>query len=144
MPTYKFFEPKHEHHEPTKFAEFELSASQPKKRSIVKEERQEFKATKMPDFEYVPGKPENKETPKLTRPVEFHFLTDARCADKQVKQPEEPVPVFKATPIRCNLQEHQPAIIKSEKKPTVPVAMSLASQERSLKRELFDLVKKER
>jgi hypothetical protein len=31
-----------------------------------------------------------------------------------------------------------PEKIKSEKKPTVPVGMSLASQERSLKRELFE------
>jgi Targeting protein for Xklp2 (TPX2) domain len=34
--------------------------------------------------------------------------------------------------------------IKSEKKPTVPVAMSLASQERSVRRELFEQVKKEK
>jgi len=45
---------------------------------------------------------------------------------------------FKATPIRCNLNPEPQEKIRSEKKVTVPVPVSLASQERSMKRELFE------
>lgn len=51
---------------------------------------------------------------------------------------------FKATPIRCKLNAEAPERVKSEKKPTVAVEMSLASQERSAKRKLFEQVKREK
>jgi len=43
-----------------------------------------FKALKVPDFKTM-KQLEPKEAPKLTKPVEFHFLTDARGIDKQAK-----------------------------------------------------------
>lgn len=53
---------------------------------------------------------------------------------------------FKATPIKYKLVTEQTTAErnKSEKKFTVPIGMSLASQERSVKRELFELAKKEK
>lgn len=157
MPSYKFFEPKHEKQPATQFAEFELSTDvRSKKRAIKENEEQKpktFKALSVPDF----GKPKRRQSvqplPRLTRCVEFSLSTETRGIDKQQRLQEQRQSQltesktqceFKATPIKCNLQGQIPERIRSEKKPTVPVGMSLASQERSAKRDLFEQVKKER
>lgn len=41
MPTYKFFEPKHEAHQPTKFVEFGLSTEERSRKKADKEEKPE-------------------------------------------------------------------------------------------------------
>lgn len=56
MPSYKFFEPKHERLPNTQFAEFELSTDERSKKRAAKENEQQdkpkaFKALAVPDFE---------------------------------------------------------------------------------------------
>ena len=57
MPNYKFFEPKKDGFQPTKFKEFDLSAECPayrarlEKENSTKMEEKQFKALKVPNYE---------------------------------------------------------------------------------------------
>ena len=110
-----------------------------------------FKARKMPDYSIK----EHLTTPKKTTQTPFQLSTEIRGDSKVVKlqelienerQENLNRSQFKSTPIRCNMNNNAMSCerVKSDKKLTKPIGLSLASQERSVSRELFEQVKKEK
>jgi hypothetical protein len=87
MPAYKFFEPKQQHHSPTKFVEFDLSTEERGKKKVTRMDSIEprpFKALKVPDFAKAQRHSLHSTlAPKLTRCMEFNLSTDSRGAEKQ-------------------------------------------------------------
>jgi hypothetical protein len=60
------------------------------------------------------------------------------------KKQRDQIACFKATPVKMKKDVVIPERVKSEKKPTKAVEISLASNQRSVKRELFDSAMKEK
>ncbi len=157
MPTYKFFETSKETtiKEP-QFEQFNLRTIQRSKSrtrqtlpdsSEIDPQTYVFKAAKMPDFSdnYNGVKPPSPK--KLTNFTPFNLSTMNRGEDKQakfetvvqkVKESIKESAQFKATPVKMNKDVVIPDRVKSEKKITKAVSMRLVSNDRSLKRELFD------
>ena len=106
-----------------------------------------FKASKMPDFSDTYHGIKPKSPKKLTTFTEFNLSTHNRGTDKQQKLQEmidseqkrvKEEALFKATPVKMNADGTMPQKVKSDKKATKAVGIKLVSDERSVKRELFE------
>ena len=168
MPTYRFFEAaktsanQDKAGQRTQFEEFNLSTrerSQSRKRkSITAQETTEevqlrkiktytFKASKMPDFSdtYNGVKPPSPK--KLTSFTPFNLSTVQRGEEKEAKfkqtiEAEElklkNSTQFKATPLKEIKGKALASRVKSDKKTTKAVGITLSSSKRSVKREQFN------
>ena len=93
MPSFKFFEPKHEKQPTTQFVEFSLSTNERKKHQEkeneteveTKVETKVFKALKVPNFSQIHKRQSVQPESKLTKCVEFSLSTKARGYEKKQK-----------------------------------------------------------
>ena len=89
MPSFKFFEPKHEKQPTTQFVEFSLSTNERKKHQEKENETEVetkvFKALKVPNFSQIQKRQSVQPESKLTKCVEFILSTKARGYEKKQK-----------------------------------------------------------
>lgn len=112
-----------------------------------------FKAQKMPDFtdSFNGVKPPSPK--KLTTFEPFKLTTLQRGAEKSEKfqqvvetehKKRDTSCNFRATPVRMNKNASLPDKIRSDKQATRAVGINLSSNERSVKRGLFEQVKRDK
>jgi len=117
-------------HKPTEIAEFNLSQSRSK--SVEQAPQEQFKARPMPNYKSIP---EMKFESKVTKPVEFKFITDQRLrSDKTVSV--EPG-TFKALEMP-DFSKIKPPVQSHNKSPTKAEGMKLETEKRALTRAEFD------